>query len=135
MSLVTDVRRALNARACFALVDLAYALRDGRIDEAALPQASEGHPGLTREHVQAGHDCIMVLPMERATLDREVRQCVVPLVDLARHLRPNDPDLALVTDAAGKVLLSAHHLEWARRAAEPMTESEAKTIYARLRAR
>lgn len=128
MSVVADARRALNARACFALVDLAYALRDGRISPEALPAAVGESPGLSVAQVQAGHDCIMVLPIERRTLDAEVRACVAPLVLLAQGLRGNDPDAVLVADRDGRTLLSARHLEYARRASEPLSEAQAKAL-------
>lgn len=128
MSVVADARRALNARACFALVDLAYALRDGRIGPEMLPAAVGESPGLSVEQVQAGHDCIMVLPIERRSLDAEVRACVAPLAILARSLRGNDPDAVVVADRNGRTLLSARHLEYARRASEPMTETQAKAL-------
>lgn len=128
MSFIADARRALNARACFALVDLAYALRDGRIAPDALPALDADSPGLSVAQVQAGHDCIMVLPIERRGLDAEVRACVAPLVALAQALGPIGRDHALVCDSSGKPLLTGRHLEYARRAGEPLTEAEAKAL-------
>ncbi len=125
MSTVTNARRTLNAWACFALIDLAYALRDGRVAEEALPA------GLTVEAVKKGHDCIMEGPIERKTLDTEVRDCVGPLIVVAHNLKVNDPDTVIVADTAGKPLLTARHLEYARRASEPMSEGQAKALLAR----
>lgn len=126
MSLIADVRRTLNARACFALVDLAYALRDGRIQPADLP----GQGGdLTVADVQAGHDCIMIAAIDRRGLDDEVRACVVPLVRLAMTRRDNDPDAVLVADLNGRPLLTVRHLDMAREACEPMSDARAQALH------
>ncbi len=127
MSTITDVRRVLNARACFALVDLQYALRDGRISPEDITII-----GLTPDDIRAGHDCIMEGDIDRHSLDKDVRASVAPLARLADERRDNDPHAAIITDTAGRILLSARHLEMARQGRDPMTESEAKALHRRL---